>query len=172
MTGQTPIYGLPYLTGSDGGRHVPQVSRDLALQLEAILASTGQTPLDSDLQSLLQRLAALESSVEESDTGWIQAALAAGWSEYPGETFSFRVMNGICYLAGRASGTAAADTLMFTLPTFARHALPYDQAIYNTHSDNGSTIISVKRSGEVHIFSRAGQSRSGVSLSGIAFPVG
>lgn len=64
MTGQTPIYGLPYLTGSDGGRHVPQVSRDLALQLEAILARTGQTPLDSDLQSLLQRLAAVEDKVQ------------------------------------------------------------------------------------------------------------
>lgn len=64
MTGQTPIYGLPYLTGSDGGRHVPQVSRDLALQLEAILAHTGQIPLDSDLQSLLGRLGELETRLD------------------------------------------------------------------------------------------------------------
>lgn len=64
MPGNSPIYGLPYLVGSDGGKRIKEVSEALALKLEAVLAQNGNPPLDSDLVSLLQRLGAVEDKVD------------------------------------------------------------------------------------------------------------
>ena len=63
MPGNSPIYGLPYLVGSDGGKRITEVSEALALKLDAVLAQNGNPPLDSDLTSLLQRLGTLEDVV-------------------------------------------------------------------------------------------------------------
>lgn len=67
MPANTPIYGLPYLVGSDGGKRIKEVSEALALKLDATLAQTGNPPLDSDLVSLLQRLGALESALSAAE---------------------------------------------------------------------------------------------------------
>ena len=61
MTNTTPLYQFPYLDGADGGKQIKAVSKSLALRLEAVLASEGQVPLDADLVSLLERVAALEN---------------------------------------------------------------------------------------------------------------
>ena len=79
MPKNSPIYGLPYLVGSDGGRNIKEVSEALALKLDAVLAQTGNPPLDSDLVSLLQRLAGGESEIDA-----MPYAQAAGKVASPG----------------------------------------------------------------------------------------
>lgn len=106
----------------------------------------------------------------EGDTGWFSPGTGSGWGPYAGENVRYRVKSGICYLSGRTSGTTAAPTLLFTLPAGYRHDAP-EPMIFATHSDNGSTIMSVASDGKVEILSRTGQSRSGVSLAGISFPI-
>lgn len=105
------------------------------------------------------------------NSAWTNLTLASGWGDYASETGSYRIKNGICYLAGRVSGTAAAGATIATLPTNARHT--YASAmVFNTHSDNGSTIMLAGSDGIIAIASRVGLVRTGVSLAGISFPVG
>lgn len=61
----SPIYGFPYLVGSDGGKDIAHVSESLVLRLEAILAQTGHAPLDSDLVTVLERLGEVENAVDD-----------------------------------------------------------------------------------------------------------
>lgn len=103
-------------------------------------------------------------------TPWIEAALTANWGTYASEKAWYRRQNGWVTMMGRVTGSAAAGTIIFTLPAGFRHDAPYD-LILNTHSDNGATIVAVKANGEVTIVSRTGQLRQGVSLAGISFPV-
>lgn len=108
---------------------------------------------------------------DERESTWINATLASGWSGYGGETAQYKRTDGVLYLNGRILGTAAAGTTMFTLPAGYRPDATYPP-IYTTHSDNGPTIIGIEPStGVVTIHSRAGASRSGVSLAGIVLPV-
>lgn len=81
MTSNTPMYDLPYLDGTDGGKQIKTVSKALAQRLEAVLANEGQVPLDADLVSLLQRVAALENAAAPiADSGWINLTVSAGWA--------------------------------------------------------------------------------------------
>lgn len=81
MTKVTPVYQLPYLDGNDGGKHIKAVSSALALRLEAVLQNEGQLPLDSDLVSLLERVAALEDGGGSGDTGWVPVStIGSGWT--------------------------------------------------------------------------------------------
>lgn len=82
----------------------------------------------------------------------------------------YRAKNGFVHLSGRVTGTAAAGTTIFTLPTAYRHNAP-EQMIFTTHSDNGATIMSIASDGAVAIASRIGLPRAGVSLAGISFPI-
>lgn len=63
MSSLTPIYRLPYLDGTDGGKAIKTVSKSLAETLEATLKNRVPTPIGSDLASLLTRLAAVEGKV-------------------------------------------------------------------------------------------------------------
>lgn len=104
-------------------------------------------------------------------TPWTNLTLASGWGSYAGETATYRVKGGACFLSGRITGTTAAGTTIATLPTNARHTAP-SAMVFNTHSDNGSTVMLVGSNGSVVIATRAGLDRTGVSLAGISFPVG
>lgn len=109
--------------------------------------------------------------IEARETPWTVPTLTSGWGTYSGETAYYRVRNGLCALAGRITGQTSAGTTIFTLPAQARHTAPVAM-VFNTHSDNGSTIILVGSDGNVVIASRSGLLRQGVSLAGIQFPVG
>lgn len=59
----TPLYGFPYLHGKSNGKDIKTVSKALAEKLEATLQNKGAPPLDSDLVSLLARLATVEDAL-------------------------------------------------------------------------------------------------------------
>lgn len=109
---------------------------------------------------------------ELQDTGWQPLTLASGWGAYAGETPHYRVKHGWVTFTGRTSGTAAAGATIGTLPPEARPGVAPFEPIYPGHSDNGTTILGVAKDGQVRIHSRAGQTRSGVSLASITFPAG
>lgn len=107
---------------------------------------------------------------DERDTGWVTPTTSSGWGTYAGENVRYRAKNGFVHLSGRVTGTTAAGTLIFTLPTAYRHNAPYPM-VFNTHSDDGTTVIIVGSDGKVIIASRVGLHRQGVSLAGISFPI-
>lgn len=141
--------------------------RDL---LSAGEVATGWLFSETDTGYLYRRVTAGWELVA-GDSGWITPTLGAGWSAYAGEVFKYRLLNGVVYLAGRASGSSAAGTLMFTLPPAFRHAYTSD-LVFQAHSDFGTQIIVVSPSGGVIIVSNTGAVRQGVSLSGVRFPTG
>lgn len=108
--------------------------------------------------------------VSALDTGWVTPTTGSGWGTYAGENVRYRAKNGFVHLSGRVTGTTAAGTLIFTLPAAYRHDAP-ELMVFNTHSDDGATIILVGSDGKVNIASRAGAHRQGVSLAGISFPI-
>lgn len=63
MTGQTPLYQIPYLVGSDPAKQIAPVSELQATAVEALLRNVGTQPLDSDLVDLVTRLNALEAAL-------------------------------------------------------------------------------------------------------------
>jgi hypothetical protein len=111
-------------------------------------------------------------SVFAYDTGWITPTLGTNWSTYAGETPKYRKLGGILFLSGRCSGTAAAGTTIFTLPTGFRHSVGYTQMVWQAHSDGGTQTMIVESDGDVVIASNAGTTRQGVSLAAISYPVG
>lgn len=122
MTSTTPVYDFPYLDGMDGGKHIKLVSKSLALRLEAVLINEGQVPLDADLVSLLQRVAALEGAGAD-DTGWQVLPLSSGWVAYGSgyQSPRYRRHNGVVYVEGMVkSGSTAPGAVIATLPPGCR----------------------------------------------------
>ncbi|MFJ2370883.1 hypothetical protein [Microbacterium sp. NPDC087665] len=121
MTKTTPVYQLPYLEGNDGGKAIGAVSLSLAQRLEAVLMNEGQTPLDSDLVSLLQRIAALENATAPvDDTGWRTLVLQNNWKYFGGGIYAeprYRRLNGIVYVSGLIKdGTTSPGGVIANLP--------------------------------------------------------
>lgn len=59
---QTPVYRLPYLQDSDRPRQFAKASQDIVEAVEAALLASGNPPVDGDVESILRRLAALETT--------------------------------------------------------------------------------------------------------------
>lgn len=116
--------------------------------------------------------AGLKAAMSSTDTAWAVLPLASNWGAYAAEVAYWRIKDGICFLTGRVTGQAAAGTTIGTLPAAARPTSQPLSPVWNTHSDNGSTVMLIGANGDVVIASRSGQLRQGVSLAGISFPVG
>ncbi|WP_298742278.1 hypothetical protein [uncultured Microbacterium sp.] len=108
-------------------------------------------------------------TITAGDSGWITPTLNAGWTTYAGEVPRYKFLNGVVFLVGRATGTAAAGTTVFSLPAGFRHTYGSD-LVFQGHSDNGTALITVGPTGVVHVLSRPGDIRQGVSFSGVRFP--
>lgn len=65
MSPSTPLYSIPYLTGSSQAREIATVSEQSAARLEALLKARTVAPLSSDLASLVTRINSIESVVAE-----------------------------------------------------------------------------------------------------------
>ena len=135
------------------------------------LATPAEATAGTDTQRAVTP-AGLQAAITAGDTPWTALTLTSGWGAYAGEIGYWRIKDGICFLAGRVTGQTSAGTTIATLPANARPTSIPLSPVWNTHSDNGSTIMLVGASGEIVIASRVGLLRQGVSLAGISFPVG
>ncbi|WP_295787519.1 hypothetical protein [uncultured Microbacterium sp.] len=106
------------------------------------------------------------------DTTWTDATLNNNWTTYAGETPRYKVRGGIVFLAGRVSGSSAANPQIFQMPTGLRASVGYSLT-YQAHSDNGTQVMQVGGDGNVVCASNLGTgNRTGISLASISYPVG
>lgn len=172
MSDITPIYQLPYLVGSDGGRQIKEVSEALALRLDAVLAQNGQPPLDADLTDLLARLTALEQGGSNDDTGWQDITnFGAGWANAPGYRSQVRAIGDIVSLRGAvqiANGGLALYSNMFTLPSGFSPAAA--QFISNNHASRAGVQLSLAISTTGLVTAPTGY-QTGATQQGDIFPL-
>ncbi|PCE13984.1 hypothetical protein AUC47_04875 [Microbacterium sp. SZ1] len=152
MPNNTPIYGLPYLVGSDRGRNIQQVSEQLALTLDATLAATGNPPLDSDLVSLLQRLGELENQVDELPKEMFVTnrptsggqTVAAAWNTLVAAAYGAPAVNEVGAWAGGALTIAEAGVYQLSLNVgYAGVANPIAvQIVRNTTTPDTNVLAS------------------------------
>lgn len=117
MPGTTPVYGFPYPLDNDpvyqGAKHI----RDIAQRLESTLTQTGPAPAGTEIQTISQRLLALEAAT--ADSGWQNIVLNPGYEWRPGYTGKVRRMGPIVYVWGQIAmsrGVWGSSTVKLTLP--------------------------------------------------------
>ena len=108
--------------------------------------------------------------VFQYDTGWQTLPLEPGWSAYAGETPRYCRTGGVLYLAGRCSATTAAGAVVSKLPVGMRPTPGYSM-VDLAHSDAGAMTMLVGVDGNVVAAPASGQTRQGISLAGLRFPV-
>lgn len=173
MPTNTPIYGLPHLLGSDGGKRIAEVSEALALKLEAILASTGNAPLDSDLLSVLQRLGEAENAIDdllaEADTPWRPVALKGDWVNFgnPFRSAAYRIKDGDYEFRGaiKSGGTGTTKPIL----TVDNPPIGGDDQIL-LPANGGFADCRIDTAGRVYIAAYSGGGNNGVvSLNALHF---
>lgn len=128
MPAKEPIYGLPYNVGSDLGRDIPKVSRQLAENMATAMLAAGVTPPQTDWSSLVARLATAEQRLAGlADSGWIRvpnSAIGAFFSVKTGNPVQYRKVGQIVFLSGQLYSATAptAPQAVMTLPADARPA--------------------------------------------------
>lgn len=104
------------------------------------------------------------------DTGWINLTLNSGWSyQYESDRPQYRRIGKQVFLRGLIDGTAAAGTIIATLPTGFRPSMSFNRftcALNQTEFVN----IQVNSSG-INDYTKAGKSRTFICLAGISFLV-
>lgn len=164
MPKETTLYQLPYLEGGDGGRHIKEVSLKLAERLEAVLASTGQLPLDGDLRSLLTRLADIESGFPT--VPWTVLQPGNGFTANPQFPPRYCVRAGALWLSGAVYRKDAPTTFttVFTLPY-----APFGQ-VREVGRHDLTQYVAITNSGQVQLTAtKPATGGAGYTLDGVSF---
>ena len=109
------------------------------------------------------------------DTGWVTiTAFASGWSVEAGETFDYRLKNGVVFLRGRLKATAGAGTsaLSSPLPALIRPGRDSPVLVGLTNGSGGRVVVNILPTGEIIIYKGA-TAIDGIAMSGYpAYPAG
>lgn len=107
----------------------------------------------------------------KNDSGWVNLSLNSGWTyQYSADIPQYRKINGIVYLRGLVDGTAAAGTIIATLPAGFR---PYGS--FNRFAcvlnQNQQVNIQVNSTGAINDYTKGTASRTFICLAGVSFPI-
>lgn len=172
----TPLYGLPHLVGASNGKDIKTVSKALAEKVEATLKNKGAPPLDSDLVTLLERVAALEEAVDGSGntTPWKAFVPGGGWSAFgnglrgPGIRFE----NGDILLRGSIKGGGAGNTNPILQLDPSQYPIDGDDTIL-VAANGGFGDLRIDRQGRVYVLAYSGGGNNAVvTLTGVRFTPG
>lgn len=135
--------------------------------VEQLQADVSQ--LQSDMTQVQADITALQGA--QQDSGWINLTLNTGWTmnDYAAEVPQYRKIGKTVYLRGLVNATAAASSIIATLPAgyrpsgyFNRFACALNQGEF--------VMIQINANGQINDYGKGTSGRAFLSLNGISFP--